>query len=615
MSHSTRPPGTQPPPGPTSPAAPTTVADAGATGPWQGAAAPESAGSWYRARGKQKVGPYRWEELRSLAARDELRPDDMAWQEGTSKWRRAGSIPGLFPDLPPAPSPPGYEVVEELGRGGMGVVYKARQTALKRLVALKMILHADHAGPEERQRFRAEAEAVARLQHPNIVTVHETGEHGGAPFFSLEFCPGGSLSKKLAGAPQPPRAAAELVETLARAVHAAHTALIVFGVYWQTRPAYLDLQVKPADAEVTLDGEALPLTEGGARVSRSPGRHLRVKAEGYEDHEQAVVLVRGRANTEVKIELTSTRGYLRVNAIREAPGRKGGTVPEDAPVVVTRRGGAVVARGVTPYDCRLPAGDYVVRCEQALFHPAETTVAVPKGDQKAEVTLTLKPLDPDSVALLNLMKRLRGSWKGAVRPDDPKTLLRDVLEYVAVCVDLPLSVNVDAFKAEMVEDMLRLPVCDPPIRLQDVSVGTVVKAVLRRAPSQSGAVLIPRKGEGAGLSLDLTTGAAAEAERLPLLHPVRDLTTGDKPIDPTQLVRAVRRALPRGPEPADIDHLPGAEVLQVKAPWRMQEATDAYLTQLRKARMVRDPAVGAKAPGGPEGPAPRPEPPARPGGS
>jgi ABC-type amino acid transport substrate-binding protein len=121
-----------------------------------------------------------------------------------------------------APVVPGYEIESELGRGGMGVVYKARQKGLGRVVALKMILAGGHAGADELARFRTEAEALARLQHPNIVSVHEVGEHEGKPFFSLEFCTGGSLDRKLAGKPQPPREAAELVEKLARAVQAAH---------------------------------------------------------------------------------------------------------------------------------------------------------------------------------------------------------------------------------------------------------------------------------------------------------------------------------------------------------------------------------------------------------
>src|SRR5438477_11017317 len=118
----------------------------------------------------------------------------------------------------PKPIVAGYEIISELGRGGMGVVYKARHVELGRTVALKMILGGGHAGQAELARFRTEAEAVARLQHANIVQIHEIGEHDSLPFFSLEFCPGGSLDKKLQGQPLPPRKAAEMVETLARAM-------------------------------------------------------------------------------------------------------------------------------------------------------------------------------------------------------------------------------------------------------------------------------------------------------------------------------------------------------------------------------------------------------------
>jgi tRNA A-37 threonylcarbamoyl transferase component Bud32 len=132
--------------------------------------------------------------------------------------------PGAHPDagVPGQVCIPGYEIVGELGRGGMGVVYRARQTKLNRLVALKMILAGGHASEADLARFVTEAEAIARLQHPNIVQIYEVGEFGGLPFFSLEFCPGGSLDKKLAGTPMSPREAAALVETLARAMQVAH---------------------------------------------------------------------------------------------------------------------------------------------------------------------------------------------------------------------------------------------------------------------------------------------------------------------------------------------------------------------------------------------------------
>jgi WD40 repeat protein/tRNA A-37 threonylcarbamoyl transferase component Bud32 len=162
--------------------------------------------------------------------------------------RAAGGAPGpaagsraengplsTAPELPPQesaqdplnsagklPSIPGYEVLGVLGRGGMGVVYKARQIGLNRLVALKMIRPEAVASPEHRARFRTEAEAVARLQHPNIVQIHEVGEHAGRPFLSLEFMAGGSLGQRLDGTPLPARQAAEMVQALAQAVHHAH---------------------------------------------------------------------------------------------------------------------------------------------------------------------------------------------------------------------------------------------------------------------------------------------------------------------------------------------------------------------------------------------------------
>jgi serine/threonine protein kinase/tetratricopeptide (TPR) repeat protein len=116
----------------------------------------------------------------------------------------------------------GYEILEVLGRGGMAVVYKARQRSLDRLVALKMMLSGAYAGPLERARFRAEAEVVACLQHANIVQIYEVGEQEGCPYLCLEFVDGGSLDQHLAGKPLPAAAAAELGETLARAVAFAH---------------------------------------------------------------------------------------------------------------------------------------------------------------------------------------------------------------------------------------------------------------------------------------------------------------------------------------------------------------------------------------------------------
>jgi tRNA A-37 threonylcarbamoyl transferase component Bud32 len=115
-----------------------------------------------------------------------------------------------------------FELCREIGRGGMGVVYEAYDTQLKRRVALKMIKAGDLASPQDVERFRAEAESVARLQHPNIVQIFAVGEQDGRPYLALEYIDGGSLESLLKSKPLPPTEAAQLVETLARAVHYAH---------------------------------------------------------------------------------------------------------------------------------------------------------------------------------------------------------------------------------------------------------------------------------------------------------------------------------------------------------------------------------------------------------
>jgi serine/threonine-protein kinase len=199
-----------------------------------------------------------------------------------NRWRQIcrlrADLDALFPspDEPTAQQPqkialpriPGYEVEAVLGRGGMGIVFRARHLRLGRLVALKMALAGAYAEPRERGRLQREAEAEARLRHPNIVQLYDVGEHEGRLYFTMEFVEGGSLSRKLAGQPQPAGPAAELVATLARAMQLAHASGII---HRDLKPANILLTAdgtpKIADFGLARRGEGGPeLTVTGARL-------------------------------------------------------------------------------------------------------------------------------------------------------------------------------------------------------------------------------------------------------------------------------------------------------------------------------------------------------------
>jgi hypothetical protein len=166
----------------------------------------------------------------------------------TTRTNRVGSIPGKLPSIP------GFEISGVLGRGGMAVVYRARQIRLDRPCALKMILGGPHSDPLSITRFLGEARTIARLRHPNVLQIHSVGEVHEGPFLELEYADGGSLADRLDGTPWKPREAAALIEVLARAVGDIH------------RLGVVHRDLKPANVLLTADGTPKVADFGLAKI-------------------------------------------------------------------------------------------------------------------------------------------------------------------------------------------------------------------------------------------------------------------------------------------------------------------------------------------------------------
>ena len=199
-----------------------------------------------------------------------------------------------------------YELLEELGFGGMGVIFKARQISLDRIVAIKMILDPRH----DRERFRVEAEAAASLNHPNIVSIYEVGEFEGHPYFSMRFIDGGSLSDRIDAGPLPPKDAAELTATISRAVHFAH------------QRGILHRDLKPANVLLDAGGDPYVSDFGLAKQVQDDTELTQTGAilgtPGYMAPEQAIGEVK---NLTVAVDIHGLGAVLYAALVADPPHR------------------------------------------------------------------------------------------------------------------------------------------------------------------------------------------------------------------------------------------------------------------------------------------------------
>jgi tetratricopeptide (TPR) repeat protein/tRNA A-37 threonylcarbamoyl transferase component Bud32 len=369
----------------------------------------------------------RWEQMCAVEAKlDALfptpGPDAHPGAALHARWHAGTDLPRI----------PGYEVEALLGRGGMGVVYKARQLRLNRFVALKMLITGTYAGPNERVRFQREAESVASLHHANIVQVYDVGDHDGWPYFTMELLEGGSLAQAWAGTPQPAQQAAALLTTLAGAMQVAHQCGIV----------HRDL--KPANILLTVDGAPKIADFGLARHFNGASALTLSGARMGTPSYMAPELVTGKAGTIGPAADIYSLGALLYEMLTGRPPFRGESVSE------TER--QVIAEDPVPparLNPKVPR-DLETICLKCLHKDSQRRYA----DAGALADDLRRFLEKRPIRARRISRLERG-WRWCRRNPAGAALVVTILGFVGLCVGGALWVQRQQFERRMEHELRR----------------------------------------------------------------------------------------------------------------------------------------------------------------
>lgn len=357
------------------------------------------------------------------------------------------------------------------------------------------------------------------------------------------------------------------------------TVLSAATIYWQTRPAYLDIRIVPANAQVTLDGQSLPLEQGQVLATLTPGRHeLEAKAPGFQTTKQEVLLIRGRSNAaRVQLELRSNFGYIQVDSI-----------PSGAALDMTDAQGKVVSRGMTPFhSSRLLTGAYSLKIQKEFHRPSAVAVNVPNGDRVTEVPSVQLAVVIQGAKGLELLRAARAllerpistPWRFSKKP------LREVPEFVRRAEGIQIALDDRAIRQAGIALDMPLDVDFPQGSRRDALDALLDGPSLTCLPV----------GDTDTVKFRVTTRNASYLDQITIVYPVADLIeAGPSGVSGLQqLAHSVTIAI----APASWDHVGGAGTLRVTPvvraltvshSWDVQFRLYDYLNDLRRTRQLED---------------------------